>query len=96
MTGLEMQVLDNGTDSTVTQMLRFTSIVQNLYDINAAPDGATKLAGEWNQFEIIVENGHLKQILNGVVTVDRTSSTTNGVRILPVLNFMNSWLWDLH
>ena len=32
---------------------------------------AAKLAGEWNQFEIIVQNGHLTQKLNGVVTVDR-------------------------
>jgi len=42
-----------------------------LYDINAAPEDAARLAGEWNQFEIIVQDGHLTQILNGVVTVDR-------------------------
>ena len=73
MTGLEMQVLDNGTDSTEghPDAAIHKHRAGDLYDINAAPDGATKLAGEWNQFEIIVENGHLKQILNGVVTVDR-------------------------
>jgi len=73
MTGLEMQVLDNGTDSTEGHP---DAAIQkhragDLYDINAAPEGAAKLAGEWNQFEIIVQDGHLTQILNGVVTVDR-------------------------
>jgi hypothetical protein len=42
-----------------------------LYDINAGPGDAAKNAGEWNQFEIVVKDGHLTQILNGVVTVDR-------------------------
>ena len=73
MTGLEMQVLDNGTDSTEghPDAAIYKHRAGDLYDINAAPEGAAKLAGEWNQFEIIVQAGHLTQILNGVVTVDR-------------------------
>ena len=73
MTGLEMQVLDNGTDSTEghPDAAIYKHRAGDLYDINAAPEGAAKLAGEWNQFEIIVQDGHLTQILNGVVTVDR-------------------------
>ena len=73
MTGLEMQVLDNGTDSTEghPDAAIYKHRAGDLYDINAAPEGATKLAGEWNQFEIIVQEGRLTQILNGVVTVDR-------------------------
>ena len=73
MTGLEMQVLDNGNDSTEghPDAAIYKHRAGDLYDINAAPEGAAKLAGEWNQFEIIVQDGHLTQILNGVVTVDR-------------------------
>ena len=73
MTGLEMQVLDNGTDSTEghPDAAIHKHRAGDLYDINAAPEGAAKLPGEWNQFEIIVQNGHLTQKLNGVVTVDR-------------------------
>ena len=73
MTGLEMQVLDNGTDSTKGH--EDASIDKHragdLYDINAAPQDASKTAGEWNRFEIIVKDGHLTQILNGAMTVDR-------------------------
>lgn len=73
MTGLEMQVLDNGTDSTEghPDAAIHKHRAGDLYDINAAPEDAARLAGEWNQFEIIVQDGHLTQILNGVVTVDR-------------------------
>jgi len=73
MTGLEMQVLDNGTDSTEghPDAAIHKHRAGDLYDINAAPEGAAKFVGEWNQFEIIVQNGHLTQKLNGVVTVDR-------------------------
>jgi len=73
MTGLEMQVLDNGTDSTEGHP--DASIQKHragdLYDINEGPSSAVKMAGEWNQVEIIVKDGHLTQKLNGVVTVDR-------------------------
>ena len=73
MTGLEMQVLDNGTDSTEghPDAAIHKHRAGDLYDINAAPEGAAKVAGVWNQFEIIVQDGHLTQILNGAVTVDR-------------------------
>ena len=73
MTGLEMQVLDNGTDSTEghPDAAIHKHRAGDLYDLNAAPEGAAKVAGVWNQVEIIVQDGHLTQILNGVVTVDR-------------------------
>ena len=92
MTGLEMQVLDNGTDSTEGHPYAaiYKHRAGDLYDINAAPEGAAKLAGEWNQFEIVVQDGRLTQILNGIVTVDRQLMTKHGARMLPVQNFMNS------
>ena len=73
MTGLEMQVLDNGTDSTEghPDAAIHTHRAGDLYDINASPEGAVMPAGAWNQFEIVVQEGRLTQILNGVVTVDR-------------------------
>ena len=73
MTGLEMQVLDNGTDSTEghPDAAIHKHRAGDLYDLNAAPEGAAKVAGVWNKVEIIVQDGHLTQILNGVVTVDR-------------------------
>ncbi|HCP41490.1 MAG TPA: DUF1080 domain-containing protein [Cryomorphaceae bacterium] len=73
MSGLEMQVLDNGTDSNEghPDAVIYKHRAGDLYDINAASGAASKLAGEWNKFEIIVQDGHLTQILNGVVTVDR-------------------------
>ncbi|MEK9998406.1 MAG: DUF1080 domain-containing protein, partial [Cryomorphaceae bacterium] len=48
MTGLEMQVLDNGTDSTEghPDAKIYKHRAGDLYDINAAPEGAAKLAGE--------------------------------------------------
>ena len=73
MTGLEMQVLDNGTDNSPghpdAEIHKHRA--GDLYDINAGPSDAAEAAGEWNQFEIVVKDGHLTQILNGVVTVDR-------------------------
>ena len=39
--------------------------------MNAGPSDAAKFAGEWNQFDIILKDGHLTQILNGIVTVER-------------------------
>jgi hypothetical protein len=73
MTGLEMQVLDNGTDSTEGHP--DASIQKHragdLYDINEGPSTAVKLAGEWNQVDIILQDGHLTQKLNGVITVER-------------------------
>jgi hypothetical protein len=73
MTGLEMQVLDNGTDSTAghPDAAIYKHRAGDLYDINPGPEGAVKPAGEWNQVEIILQDGHLTTTLNGVVTVER-------------------------
>ncbi len=73
MTGLEMQVLDNGTDSSAghPDAAIHKHRAGDLYDINAGSIDAAKTAGEWNPFEIIVKDGRLTQILNGVVTVER-------------------------
>ncbi len=73
MTGLEMQVLDNGKDSTSghPDAAIHKHRAGDLYDINASTVESVKPAGEWNAAEIIVDNGHLTLKLNGVVTVDR-------------------------
>lgn len=72
-TGLEMQVLDNGTDSTEghPDAAIHKHRAGDLYDINASATEAVKPVGEWNTAEIIVDQGHLTLKLNGVTTVDR-------------------------
>lgn len=73
MTGLEMQVLDNGTDSTEghPDASIHKHRAGDLYDINACAEEVVHLAGEWNTAEVIVKDGHLQHILNGTVVVDR-------------------------
>ncbi len=67
-TGLEMQVLDNDKhpDGKIPKHR-----AGNLYDLVAGPD-VVKPVGEWNQVEIISNNGSLKLYLNGTNVVTTT------------------------
>lgn len=66
-TGPEMQVLDNAhPDATIKHK------AGDLYDLIASVKEAQKPAGEWNQAEIIINNGKLNFYLNGVNTVSTT------------------------
>lgn len=73
MTGLEMQVLDNGTDSA--QGHPDASIIKHsagdLYDINSCVQETVKPAGQWNVAEILVQDKHLTLVLNGTKVVER-------------------------
>lgn len=73
MTGLEMQVLDNGTESADGHP--DASIIKHragdLYDINSCSEEVGRTAGEWNQAEIIVQDKHLTLVLNGTKVVER-------------------------
>ena len=72
-TGMEMQVLDNGTpirrghDDAKLYMHR----AGDLYDMLASKE-AVKAQGEWNRIEIISRNGHLDFFINGVHTLTTT------------------------
>ena len=68
-TGPEMQVLDDVRhDDRKTP----THLAGSLYDLIQATPGAVKPAGEWNQVEVISNNGKLDFFLNGVNVVNTT------------------------
>lgn len=66
-TGLEMQVLDNEghSDGKIP-----THRAGALYDMTVPPAGAARPAGSWNHARLLVENGRVRQWLNGVATAD--------------------------
>lgn len=65
-TGLEMQILDDiGHPDGKIPSHRSGS----LYDITVPP-GAAHPAGSWNHARLLVEPGHIRQWLNGVLTAD--------------------------
>lgn len=66
-TGPEMQVLDNGTPTTLghSDAKLYTHRAGDLYDLLASKE-AVKPTGEWNQVEIIANKGKLDFYMNGV------------------------------
>ncbi|MGZ3853157.1 MAG: 3-keto-disaccharide hydrolase [Flavisolibacter sp.] len=72
-TGLEMQVLDNGTPTVLGHPdgKLYSHRAGDLYDLLAAKE-AEKLAGQWNQSEIIANKGKLDFYLNGIHTLSTT------------------------
>lgn len=69
-TGLEMQVLDNGTPTRVghSDSRIFTHRAGDLYDLIASKE-AIKPVGEWNAVEIVMNNGKLDFYMNGEHTL---------------------------
>lgn len=68
-TGPEMQVLD---DERHEDRKNPTHRAGSLYDMIQATPGAVKPAGEWNQVEIVSNNGKLDFYLNNVHVVNTT------------------------
>ena len=68
-TGPEMQVLD---DERHEDRQNPTHRAGSLYDMIQATPGAVKPAGEWNQAEIVSNNGKLDLYLNNVHVVNTT------------------------
>ncbi len=65
-TAPEMQVLDNDRHKDAKQGKNGNRKSGSLYDlIPAVPQNANP-AGEWNSVEVIVKDGHVKHIMNGV------------------------------
>lgn len=71
--GLEMQVLDNGTPTEPghSDAKIYTHRAGDLYDLLAGKEAA-KTAGEWNTAEIICNKGKLDFHLNGIHTLSTT------------------------
>ena len=68
-TGLEMQVLDNGghPDAKIPKHR-----AGDLYDLISSSPETVKPVGEWNQVEIISNNGQLEFHLNGTKVLSTT------------------------
>lgn len=66
-TGLEMQVLDDAghSDGKIP-----THRAGSLYDMTVPPAGVSKPAGSWNHARLLVQNGRIRQWLNGTPTAD--------------------------
>ncbi len=63
LTGLEMQIADLAC--TVPDSREILRRSGDLYGLISTKVNTVKDAGEWNQFEIIANNGHLQLIQNG-------------------------------
>ena len=72
-TGLEMQVLDNGTPTRIghSDAKLYSHRAGDLYDLLASKE-AVRPQGEWNNVEIISLNGKLDFYMNGVHTLSTT------------------------
>lgn len=71
-TGPEMQVLDNAghPDAKI-----ISHRAGDLYDLIVSSEETVKPYGEWNQAEIIADNGKLEFVLNGTTIVNTTMWT---------------------
>ncbi len=71
-TGPEMQVLDNDghPDAEIV-----SHRAGDLYDLIVSSEETVKPVGEWNQAEIIADNGNLELVLNGTTIVSTTMWT---------------------
>lgn len=68
-TGMEMQVLDNAGHADASNPKHRAG---DLYDLIAATPETVKPAGEWNQAEVIMNQGKLDLLLNGTKVVSTT------------------------
>ena len=89
-TGLEMQVLDNDghSDGKIPKHR-----AANLYDLIAASPENVKGPGEWNQAEIISNNGQLDLYLNGTKVVSTTLWDDNWKKMVANSKFKDMPDW---
>ena len=71
-TAPEMQVLDNVNHPDASKGIAGNRQAGSLYDLYPADPQNAKPVGEWNQVEIIVNNGDVKHIQNGEAVVEYT------------------------
>jgi hypothetical protein len=87
-TGIEMQILDNGTPTRPGQPdgKYYTHRAGDLYDLMASKEAVNPL-GEWNQIEIRSENGKLDFYMNGQHTLSTTIWDTNWQKMIAISKF---------
>ncbi len=86
--GMEMQVLDNGTPTRLghSDGKLYTHRAGDLYDLLAAKEVARPL-GEWNHAEIVANNGKLDFYLNGEHTLSTTLWDDNWSKMIAISKF---------
>lgn len=86
--GLEMQVLDNGTPIKRghDDARLYTHRAGDLYDLLAAKEAA-KPQGEWNHVEIKCINGKLNFFMNGVHTLSTTLWNDTWTKMIAISKF---------
>lgn len=87
-TGMEMQVLDNGTPTTLghSDAKLYTHRAGDLYDLMASKEAA-KPAGEWNAIELIANKGKLDFYMNGEHTLSTTLWNDNWKNMIAISKF---------
>jgi hypothetical protein len=87
-TGIEMQILDNGTPTRLGQPdgKLYTHRAGDLYDLLASKEVAKPL-GQWNQVEIKSVNGKLDFYMNGVHTLSTHIWDDNWQKMVAISKF---------
>ena len=87
-TGLEMQILDNGTPTRLghSDGKLYSHRAGDLYDLIASKE-AIHPQGEWNHIEIVSLNGKLDFYMNGVHTLSTTLWDENWRRMVAISKF---------
>ena len=87
-TGLEMQILDNGTPTRLghTDGKLYTHRAGDLYDLLASKE-AVKPQGEWNQVEIKSVNGKLDFYMNGAHSLSTQLWNNNWKQMVAISKF---------
>lgn len=87
-TGAEMQVLDNGTPTSLGHPdgKLYTHRAGDLYDLLAAKEAA-KPTGEWNAVEVVSNKGKLDFYMNGQHTLSATLWDANWKAMIAVSKF---------
>jgi len=87
-TGLEMQVLDNGTPTRPghSDGKLYSHRAGDLYDLLASKE-AVKPQGEWNQVEVIALDGKLDFYMNGVHTLSTSLWDDNWKQMVAISKF---------
>lgn len=86
--GMEMQVLDNGTPTRLGHPdgKLYSHRAGDLYDLLAAKE-AVKPLGEWNEVEIVSKDGKLDFYMNGEHTLSTTMWDDNWRQMISVSKF---------
>jgi hypothetical protein len=87
-TGMEMQVLDNGTPTRPGHPdgKLYSHRAGDLYDLLAAKE-AVKPVGEWNSVEIVANHGKLDFYMNGEHTLSTTMWNDNWKKMIAISKF---------